>query len=86
MPKTVVLTAAFVLALALGFGLAAYFADSVQAKPTQCLLHVEPFYVCEPHPSCHNPGEMRCWLCLGHEPSTGEPCLCTRVGCMIPPG
>ena len=85
MRKFGVLAATFVLALVLGAWLSTFMADNVQAKPNMCILHVVPFYVCEPHPSCHNPGEMRCWLCMGHD-LYGDPCLCTRLGCIIPPG
>ena len=84
MRKSVVLLTTFVLAFALGFGLSNIFADSPQAKPNQCLLTIEPFYVCQPSPSCKNPGEQRCWECRGWD-MYGEPCLCVRVGCMVPP-
>jgi hypothetical protein len=84
MSKTGMILAAFVLAFTVGIGLAIFAAPETQAKPIVCKLAVEPFYYCEPHPSCHGPGEQRCWECQGVDLS-GEPCLCARVGCMVPP-
>jgi hypothetical protein len=72
------------LAFIVGLWLAAFFANDAQAKPNMCVLTIEPFYICEPHPSCHNPGEEKCIMCHGWD-LYGEPCLCVRMGCMIPP-
>ena len=84
MKRFVVLVASFFMAFVIGFQVASFFAEETQAKPNMCILAVEPYYYCEPSNSCHNPGEQRCWLCLGHD-VYGEPCLCSRVGCMVPP-
>jgi hypothetical protein len=84
MRKAAVVMTTFALAFVIGLGLATMFANDTHAKPQQCVLAIEPFYYCEPHPSCHNPGEQKCWECLGMD-LNNEPCLCTRVGCMVPP-
>jgi len=82
MRKPVYALAIFVFAFAIGMT-QAYFAPDVQAKPTQCRLAIEPFLYCEASNSCHGAGEMLCWECRGTEPG-GAPCLCTRLGCMVP--
>jgi len=84
MKKAVTLLATFVVALALGIGIASVFPGETQAKPNDCLLFFEPVYYCEPSPSCKEPGEMKCWECMGRD-LYGELCLCTRMGCMVPP-
>jgi hypothetical protein len=81
--KSLVYATTLVVAFALGLGLAGVLPNDAQAKPTQCLLTIEPFYHCVDHPSCKGE-EQRCWWCQGIEPGTGEPCLCTLVGCMVP--
>jgi hypothetical protein len=73
-----------VVVVALGLGVSTMFAGPSEAKPNQCILAIEPFYVCQPSASCKEPGEQKCWICLGRD-VYGEPCLCSRVGCMVPP-
>lgn len=84
MKRAVMLSATFIAALAIGFGLAAVFPGETQAKPNDCLLFFEPVYYCTPSPSCKLPGEMICWECHGRD-LYGELCLCYKLGCMIPP-
>jgi hypothetical protein len=74
----------FAVVFSIAVGLTAVMAPATQAKPNDCLLTLEPFYYCEPAPRCHEPGEEFCWLCRGWD-MYGDPCLCERVGCMIPP-
>lgn len=57
---------------------------SLEAKPNMCVLTIEPFYYCIESNSCKGPGEMKCWECHGWD-LYGEPCLCARIGCMVPP-
>jgi hypothetical protein len=84
MNKGLVYGAAFLIVFAVCFGIGLFFGEDAQAKPTQCLLAVEPFLYCQPHPSCHEPGAMMCWECLGITPGSGAPCLCRKLGCMVP--
>ena len=79
MRKTLTILATFVLAFAIGVGSTMFLADSVDAKPTQCRLAVEPFLYCVDHPACKD-GTQRCYECLGYD-LNGEPCLCTFLGC-----
>lgn len=74
---------AFTLAVILGVGLAAVVAEQAEAKPSDCLLTIEPYLVCEDSPRCKGAGEQLCYECQGVD-VYGEPCLCTRVGCMVP--
>lgn len=83
MRRPFVILTALVVVFALGVSLAFLFTEA-QAKPNNCILTVEPFYYCVESRACKGPGEMRCWQCLGYD-LYGEPCLCTRVGCMVPP-
>ena len=82
--KALCLFTTFVVAAAIGFGLAGVVSDEAQAKPNDCLLYIEPFYYCVESNACKGPGEMKCWLCQGMD-MYDEPCLCTRMGCMVPP-
>ncbi len=80
-----ILTAAivFTLAIGLGVGLATMTASQVQAKPNDCLLALTPYLYCVDSPRCHGAGEQFCYECRGRD-VYGEPCLCSRVGCMVP--
>ncbi len=83
MRKIVTVAVVFALALGLGIGLATVTATQVQAKPNDCLLTITPYLYCVASNRCHGPGEMFCYECNGRD-VYGEPCLCTRVGCMVP--
>ena len=83
MRKAGVLLIAFVLAFSAGVIWTSITAPDVEAKPTICVLAVTPFLVCEPSNKCHGAGEQFCWECQGRDPQ-GNPCLCRRVGCMVP--
>ncbi len=84
MPKPLMILSVFAVAFAFGVSLVCLFTAEAQAKPNNCILTIEPFYYCIESPSCKGPGEMRCWQCHGWD-LYGEPCLCVRVGCMVPP-
>ena len=84
MKRLVALAAVFAVAFSFTLGLTLVTTDSVTAKPNDCLLTIEPFYDCQPSARCKTPGEEYCYLCHGWD-MYGEPCLCTRVGCMVPP-
>jgi len=84
MRKPFLVLVTLIVALAIGFGSTTMFADNLMAKPIICKLLIDPIYVCKPSPSCKNPGEQVCWRCLGID-IAGEPCLCAKVGCMVPP-
>ena len=83
MRKLSVLLVAFVLAFTAGIIWSSVTADQVEAKPMICKLAVEPFLYCEPSNRCHGPGEEYCWQCQGID-QNGNPCLCSRVGCLVP--
>ena len=74
--------ATFVIAFAAGTVWSLFTAENLEAKPNICVLAVEPFLVCEPSNRC-KAGEQFCWECEGRDPA-GNPCLCRRVGCMVP--
>lgn len=78
MKKTMLVAALFVFAFTLGLSQVLF--TEAQAKPTQCRLAIEPFLYCIPSNACKEPGQMRCWECMGTEPD-GTPCLCSLVGC-----
>lgn len=82
MKKSMYLVAIFVFAFAIGLS-QVYLVGNAQAKPFQCRLAIDPFLYCQPSSSCHGAGEMLCWECQGTEPD-GTPCLCQRLGCMVP--
>ncbi len=82
MNRPLVYAATFVVAFAVGLGLTVFTQD-VQAKPNDCVLTIEPFLYCEDHPKCKGPGEQMCWECHGWD-MYGEPCICTKLGCMVP--
>jgi hypothetical protein len=85
MKRLIAFAAVFAVAFSFGLGLTVFTPEGVMAKPPIiCKLMLEPFYVCNPAPQCHDPGEELCYLCLGRD-LQGEPCLCSKVGCMIPP-
>lgn len=83
MRKILTATLVFALAIGLGIGLATISAGPLQAKPNDCLLTITPYYYCVDSPRCHGVGEQFCYECNGVD-MYGEPCLCTRVGCMVP--
>jgi len=81
------MTLSLVFAAAFSFGLGLTLmnpGDALAKPPVVCKLLLEPFYSCEPAAQCHEPGEELCYICLGRD-LQGEPCLCSKVGCMIPP-
>ena len=85
MRKVFSLFAVFTLAVVIGLGAAAAFATQSEAAraPIVCKLTFEPFLVCEESPRCKGEGELYCYECQGYD-LNGEPCLCSRVGCMVP--
>lgn len=83
MHKAGIVLGAFVLAFAIGTAWSFFGAEDLQARPTICKLAVEPFLVCEPSTRCHGAGEQYCYECQGVDPA-GVPCLCRRLGCMVP--
>ena len=83
MRRALVIATSVVVVMALGLTLVSSLAYDAQAKPVQCILTVEPFVYCEQANRCRGEGEMLCWECLGVTPD-GEPCLCSRLGCMVP--
>lgn len=82
MRKAGLVLGAFVLAFAAGVIWSSVTAEPLEAKPFICKLAVEPFLYCEPSNRCKG-DEQFCYMCQGVEPS-GAPCLCSRVGCMVP--
>lgn len=83
MRKAGILMATFVLAFAFGVIWSSFNGVAVEAKPTTCILAVTPFLVCEPSNRCKGAGEEFCYECQGWDPA-GNPCLCRRIGCMVP--
>ena len=84
MRKTAMVLLVFTLAFVASYTISPMFAERSEAKPYICILTVYPYYVCEPSGRCQVPGEEYCWECNGRTPA-GDPCLCSRVGCMVPP-
>ncbi len=82
MRKVTFVLGVFLFAFAIGALSAVFTAEDLEAKPTICVLAVEPFLVCEPSNRCKG-GEQFCWECEGRDPA-GNPCLCRRIGCRVP--
>ena len=90
MRATKVFTGVFVLALAVGIGLAGLVAGNVWAgdpPPDACAIEGPFIYLSgETGPLCSNPVypyyRYECW---GHIVRTGEPCDCLFIGCYKTP-
>lgn len=82
MRKAGLVMATFVFAFAIGTLWSLFAAAPLEAKPNTCILAVEPFLDCHPSNRC-DAGQEFCYECEGRDPA-GIPCICRRVGCMVP--
>ena len=83
------LTGMVVVAILIGFAAGSITVTTAPANATDCVLEPEPFIWIggECLPEVGNPKDFAyndVYRCLGYWGSTGEPCLCTYLGCQRP--